>query len=136
LYTSPVTSSLVFPPTLNSGTHHALSNLEDSTSHTVNTSSQQSVLLSPQLSGAEETEMFEEEVKSKPHILSHDPNVSIERSYCSDVSTPAKSPPQFSSSPFSPSRDHSSLTSYSESLYPTTPLSEKPLLQATATTGH
>ena len=110
-------------------------NLEDSTSHTVNTSSHQSVLLSPQLSEGEGTDTFSEVVKSKPHSLSHDYNTSIEKSYSSEASTPAKLPSQFSPSPFSPIRDHSSLTSYSESLHSTSPLSDKPQ-QAPATTGH
>ena len=135
LYTPPVTSQSVFTVTLNDTTHHTMPNLEGNTSHTVSTPSHQPVLLSPQLSGAEETDVFSEEVKSKPHTLSHDHNTSFEGSYSSEASTPAKSPPQFSSSPFSPSRDHSSLTSYSENLYPTGPLSDKSLLQATATTG-
>ena len=130
-YIPSTTSPSVF--TLNVTTHDTVLKLEDSTSHTVNTSSHQSVLLSPQLSG-EETDTFSEEVKSKPYSLSHDHNTSIERSYSSEASTPAKSPSQFSSSPFSPSRDHSSLTSYSESLHPTSPLSDKPQ-QATTTTG-
>ena len=128
LYTPPITSPSVF--TLNATTHDTVPNLEDSTSHTVNTSSHQFVLLSPQLSG-EETDTFSEEVKSKPHSLSHDHNTSIERSYSSEASTPAKSPLQFSSSPFSPNRDHSS---YSESFHPTSPPSDKPQ-QATTTTG-
>ncbi|XP_065910081.1 uncharacterized protein [Dysidea avara] len=135
LYTPPVTSQSVFTVTLNDTTHHTMPNLEGNTSHTVSTPSHQPVLLSPQLSGAEETDVFSEEVKSKPHTLSHDHNTSFEGSYSSEASTPAKSPPQFSSSPFSPSRDHSSLTSYSENLYPTGPLSDKSLLQATATTA-
>ena len=127
-YIPSTTSPSVF--TLNVTTHDTVLKLEDSTSHTVNTSSHQSVLLSPQLSG-EETDTFSEEVKSKPYSLSHDHNTSIERSYSSEASTPAKS---LSPSPFSPSRDHSSLTSYSESLHPTSPLSDKPQ-QATTATG-
>ncbi|XP_065910436.1 uncharacterized protein [Dysidea avara] len=132
LYTPPMTSSSV---ALNAATCDTVPNLKDDTNHTVNTPSYQSVLLSPQLSGAEEADVFSEEVKSKPHTLSHDHNTSFERSFSSEASTPAKSPPQFSSSPFSPSRDHSSLTSYGESLYPASPLSDKPLLQATTTTA-
>ena len=127
-----MTNTSSFTITLNDAFHHAVPDLEGHGSDTTGAPSYQPVLLSPQLPGAG---VNDEEVRSKPHILPHDQTTSFERSYSSEASTPNKSPSQFSSSPFSASKDYSSPTSYGESLYPIIPLNDKPLLQATTTTA-